>query len=45
MSKIFLKIYLNFEKKSTFIQFSSGFYYYVVTKQMNSNKYCGGKKD
>ena len=39
MSKIFLKIYLNFEEKNAFIPLSSGFYYYIVTKQMNSNKY------
>ena len=39
MSKIFSKIYFNFEKKITFIPLSSGFYYYVFPKQMNSNKY------
>ena len=35
MSYIFPKIYLKFD----FNLLSSGFYYYVVTKQMKSNKY------
>ena len=39
MSKIFPKIYLNFEKENAFIPLYSGFYNYVISKQMNSNKY------
>ena len=39
MSKIFPKIYFNFEKKNAFIPLSPGFYYYVFPKQMNSNMY------
>ena len=40
MSKTFPKIYLNFEKKkNAFIPLYSGFNNYVISKQMNSNKY------
>ena len=41
MSKIFPKIYVKFDLKyfHSIIPLSSGFYYCVITKQMNSNKY------
>ena len=40
MSKTFPKIYLNFEKKkNAFIPLYSGFNNYVISKQMNCNKY------
>ena len=39
MSKIFSKIYILSLIYNTFIPLFLGFYYCVVTKQLNSNKY------
>ena len=40
-NKFFLRTFFkgNFEKENAFIPLYSGFYNYVISKQMNSNKY------